>query len=181
MNCIATRLPYRQTNAFSRIALDYIDQSAGLQPFYQHPVSVRGIQDAVTARKQFRTDRVALVHQLREQYRSVEAGEKVLRNIESLLAEDTFTITTAHQNNIFTGPLYFIYKIVHAIKLADHLNTIQPGQHFVPVFYIGSEDADLEELNHIWLNGEKLVWDTKQTGAVGRMIIDEALLSLLTE
>jgi uncharacterized protein YllA (UPF0747 family) len=70
------------------------------------------------------------------------------------MSEDTFTITTAHQNNIFTGPLYFIYKILHAIKLADHLNTIIPEHKFVPLFYIGSEDADLEELNHISVDGK---------------------------
>jgi len=78
----------------------------------------------------------------------------VKKNIEALLSEDTFTITTAHQNNLFTGPLYFIYKIVHAIKLADHLKDSLPGQNFVPVFYIGSEDADMDELNHISLDSE---------------------------
>ncbi|MBK8141934.1 MAG: bacillithiol biosynthesis BshC [Chitinophagaceae bacterium] len=101
-------------------------------------------------------------------------------NIDSLLSADTFTITTAHQNNIFTGPLYFIYKIVHAIKLADTLKVSLPQYNFVPVFYIGSEDADLDELNHIHLGGEKLVWVTKQTGAVGRMRVDKELLKLIT-
>ena len=42
-------------------------------------------------------------------------------------------------------------------------------KHFVPVFFMGSEDADLDELGHVWLGGDKLVWDTKQTGSVGRM------------
>ncbi|MBK8141474.1 MAG: bacillithiol biosynthesis BshC [Chitinophagaceae bacterium] len=54
---------------------------------------------------------------------------------------------------------------MHAIKLADSLKISLPQYNFVPVFYIGSEDADLDELNHIHLGGEKLVWNTKQTGA----------------
>ena len=179
MNWIATRLPYRQTNAFTRIALDYIDQAEALKPFYLHAPSLQGLQKAISDRKNTITNREVLVEQLRQQYRETDTNEKVKQNIESLLSPDTFTITTAHQNNIFTGPLYFIYKILHAIRLADQLNETWPGQHFVPVYYIGSEDADLEELNHTWLNGEKLVWNTSQTGAVGRMIIDQPLITLI--
>jgi bacillithiol synthase len=179
MNWIATRLPYRQTNAFTRIALDYIDQAEALKPFFLHPPSLQGLQKAISERKKTSTNRQVLVEQLRQQYVGIDTNEKVKQNIESLLSPDTFTITTAHQNNIFTGPLYFIYKILHAIKLADQLNETWPEQHFVPVYYIGSEDADLEELNHTWLNGEKLVWNCSQTGAVGRMVIDQQLISLI--
>ncbi len=179
MDCISTRLPYRQTGAFSKIALDYIDQAAALKPFYSNPPTLQGIQKAIEDRKQFIVNRELLVQELKKQYEGVDTSEKVKANIDSLLSADTFTITTAHQNNIFSGPLYFIYKIVHAIKLADHLKTLLPNQHFVPVFYIGSEDADLEELNHIHLGGEKLVWETKQTGAVGRMKVDKELVKLI--
>lgn len=179
MNFTATRLPYRQTNAFSRIALDYIDQSDELKSFFAHPPSLQGVQKAIEARKQFNTDRKTLVQELTKQYEGIETSDKVKQNINALLSEETFTVTTAHQNNLFTGPLYFIYKIIHAIKLADHLNTTISQQRFVPVFYIGTEDADMEELNHTWLGGEKLVWETKQTGAVGRMRIDKALLKLI--
>ena len=150
-----------------------------MKPFFIHPPTLQGMQKAIEARKQFSTNREVLVEELKKQYKGVEASDKVKKNIESLLSEDTFTITTAHQNNIFTGPLYFIYKIVHAIKLADHLKTSLPKQNFVPVFYIGSEDADLDELNHIYLGGEKLVWKTKQTGAVGRMKVDKGLIRLI--
>src|SRR5439155_6237894 len=101
------------------------------------------------------------------------------KNIDALLSTDTFTVTTAHQPNILTGPLYFIYKILHAIKLAEHLKTSLPQYHFVPVYYMGSEDADLDELGHIHLDGKKMNWNTKQTGAVGRMKVDAAFLQLM--
>ncbi|MDZ4794626.1 MAG: bacillithiol biosynthesis cysteine-adding enzyme BshC [Bacteroidota bacterium] len=179
MKCISTRLPYRQTGAFSKIALDYIDQAVALKSFFAHTPSLQGIQKAIEARKQFPTNRELLVQELKKQYQGVDSSDKIKQNIESLLSADSFTITTAHQNNIFTGPLYFIYKIVHAIKLADQLNELLPGQHFVPVYYIGSEDADLDELNHIYLGGEKLTWQTKQTGAVGRMKVDKELVKMI--
>ena len=84
---------------------------------------------------------------LKTQYGDLLKG-KLAENIDALLSPDTFTITTAHQPNIFTGPLYFIYKILHAIRLAAHLQNSLPQYRFVPVYYMGSEDADLEELNH---------------------------------
>ncbi len=179
MDCSSTRLPYRQTNSFSKTVLDYLDHTEGLRPFYAHTPTLQGIQKAINARKQFATNREVLVQELKKQYKGVEASDKVKSNIESLLSTDTFTITTAHQNNIFTGPLYFIYKIIHAIKLAGHLKISLPVYNFVPVFYIGSEDADLDELNHIHLGGQKLTWNTKQTGAVGRMKVDKELIKLI--
>ncbi len=179
MDCSATRIPYRQTNSFSKTVLDYLDHVEDIKPFYAHPPTLQGIKKAIEERKQFNTNRALLVHELKKQYNGVASSETVEKNIDSLLSKDTFTITTAHQNNIFTGPLYFIYKIVHAIKLADQLKQSLPGNHFVPVFYIGSEDADLDELNHVSIGGEKLQWNTKQTGAVGRMKVDKELVQLI--
>src|SRR5690606_32503769 len=85
------------------------------------------------------------------------------------------------QPNLFTGHLYFIYKILHIIKLSNELTESLSGYHFVPVFFMGSEDADLEELNHIVLEGREYKWLTNQTGAVGRMKIDAGLIKLIDE
>ena len=70
-------------------------------------------------------------------------------------------------------------KLLHAISLAESLNKQMPDDHFVPVFYIGSEDNDLDELSQLNLDGQKLRWETKQTGAVGRMKVDKGLIALI--
>ena len=169
MDCNSTSLPYEQIGFFSRIIVDYLKESDQLKPFYQHPASLDGLRESVAARKNFPTDRKKLVEVLGRQYALAGPSEKVMANIARLRDENTFTIVTAHQPNIFTGYLYFIYKILHVIRLADLLHKEIPGCSFVPVFYMGSEDADLDELGNISMNGEKIVWDTKQKGAVGRM------------
>jgi bacillithiol biosynthesis cysteine-adding enzyme BshC len=180
MSFQATRISYRQTQAFSKIALDYVEQSPQLKPFYEFRPELEGIRTAISQRNQFPvTARQTLVDVLQSQYEGISLPGKLKDNISSLLSPGTFTVTTAHQNNLFTGPLYFIYKILHAIRLADYLNDSIPANHFVPVFYIGSEDADREELNHIWLGGQKREWNMQQRGAVGRMIIDKALIELI--
>ncbi|HEX5654503.1 MAG TPA: bacillithiol biosynthesis BshC, partial [Chitinophagaceae bacterium] len=167
MDCISTRLPYRQTGAFSKIALDYIDQDARLKPFIANPPTLRGFEKAIEQRKTFSTNRDILVTALKKQYAAHNPHEAVSRNIDALASSNSFTITTAHQNNLFTGPLYFIYKILHVIRLSEYLTSSMPSYKFIPVFYMGTEDADLDELNHIYLDKEKLVWQTRQTGAVG--------------
>ncbi|MBL7744272.1 MAG: bacillithiol biosynthesis cysteine-adding enzyme BshC [Chitinophagaceae bacterium] len=178
MDCTATRLPYRQTGSFTKIVTDYIDQAASLAPFYTYAPAFSSIQKAIEARKIYSTNRKVLVTELKKQYGDLLTG-KTSANIDALLSDDTFTVTTAHQPNILTGPLYFIYKILHAIKLAEHLKTSFPRYNFVPVYYMGSEDADLDELGYINLDGKKIKWETKQTGAVGRMTIDKDFLQVI--
>ena len=173
MDCTATSIPYRQTGYFTNIINDYIERSPRLEPFYEHPVSMEGILQAIKDRQGFNTDRTALVEALHEQYKSLDMPDAVKANIEKLLDDHTFTLVTAHQPHIFTGHLYFIYKIVHVIRLADELNRNLPGHHFVPVYYMGCEDADLDELGKIYIDGEEIKWPTKQQGAVGRMTTKE--------
>lgn len=178
MDCRAQRIPYRQTGAFSRLANDYIDQQPSLLPFFEHAPTIQGVKAAIEARKTQPVQRDVLADELLLSYRDV-LNDKIRAQIESLRAPNTFTITTAHQPNILTGPLYFLYKIAHTIRLADHLNSLMQDYHFVPVYYMGSEDADLDELGHIHLDGIKYTWDTKQRGAVGRMKVDKPFLQLL--
>ena len=169
MDCTATSISYRQTGYFTNIINDYIERAPQLEPYYVHPVSMDGIHQAIKERQSFQTNRGLLVEALHEQYNSVNASDAVKANIEKLSDDHTFTLVTAHQPHIFTGHLYFIYKIVHVIKLADELNRTLPGNHFVPVYYMGSEDADLDELGKIYIGGEEIKWATTQQGAVGRM------------
>lgn len=169
MNCEPIRLPYSGTGYFSRIVTDYIGDAETLRPFYGHRPAKAGILAAIEERRKFPQQRALLVEALETQYKGVPASQTVLANIRALANDNSFTVTTAHQPAIFTGTLYFIYKILHVIRLAEWLKKEIPGNHFVPVYYMGSEDADLDELGNIWLNGEKISWPTNQKGAVGRM------------
>lgn len=169
MDCIPHYIPYQSTHSFRGITLDYILADEKLKSFYEHPVSIEGIKASIEARQKFPTNRRLLADQLEKQYEGISIHEKTQSNIRSLEKENCFTICTAHQPNLFTGYLYFVYKILHVIKLSDELNRQFPGKRFVPVFFLGSEDNDLAELNRIRLGGEPLIWETQQQGAVGRM------------
>jgi len=163
-------LPYSDTGSFSRLVTDYLSADNKLNDFYQFAPNANGLKKAIEERAKFPVNRVVLVETLEKQYNHLDRHENVNRNLALLANENTFTVCTAHQPNLLTGYLYFIYKILHAIKLADVLKQENPDKHFVPVYYMGSEDNDLEELGTFRYEGQKYIWQgSGQTGAVGRM------------
>lgn len=169
MDCKTELIDYADTGYFSPLILDYLKEDPKLRPFYKYPPNNPDFQEAIHARKTFPTNRTLLVNEIKNIYRDIKQDKKVIVNIELLADENTFTICTAHQPNLFTGYLYFIYKILHAIKLASFLKKQYPQYNFVPVYYMGSEDNDLEELGTVHIDGKTFQWQTSQTGAVGRM------------
>jgi bacillithiol biosynthesis cysteine-adding enzyme BshC len=175
----ATQIPYQATGLFSQLVRDYVDAKGTAHEFVAYEPNFKGVQKAIAARKGYEVNRPLLVEVLKAQYATVPSTKAVNENVNSLLAENTFVVTTAHQPNIFTGPLYFFYKIIHAIQLAADLKKQFPENNYVPVYYMGSEDADIDEVGSFYLGGNKLQWPTNQTGAIGRMKVDDALMSLL--
>ncbi len=90
-------------------------------------------------------------------------------NIQLLKDANTFTITTGHQLNLFTGPLYFIYKIASTINLCKQLKNEFPDHNFVPIYWMATEDHDFEEINYFNFKGKKVKWNKESFGPVGRL------------
>jgi len=164
----AKYISYQQTNSFSPIVLDYIQGNETLKPFYKYPTNLSGFASAIKDRPVL-ANRQVLVDVLKKQYANIQSSALVRSNIELLADEKTFTITTGHQLNLFTGPLYFIYKIVTTINLAKELKAAHPEYNFIPVYWMATEDHDFEEINHIKLEDKKLVWETNAAGATGKI------------
>jgi bacillithiol biosynthesis cysteine-adding enzyme BshC len=175
----ATQIPYHATGLFSQLVRDYIDTKGTAMDFVAYTPNFEGVQNAIAVRKGFNVNRPLLVDVLKAQYANLTPTAAVEQNVALLIQDNTYVITTAHQPNIFTGPLYFFYKIIHAIQLAADLKKRFPENNYVPVYYMGSEDADIDEVGSFYLGGDKMQWETKQTGAIGRMKVDDALVNLL--
>ena len=187
MRCI--NIPLVQTGQIYKLSADYISGNESLKNLFDFEADLSGVASAIEKRKSYPVNRQILVEALKQQYSGYfdqKETKQVGNNIQSLLHENTFTITTGHQLNIFTGPLYFIYKIASAISYAQVLNKQYSQYHFVPVYWMATEDHDLEEINHFHIWGKTLKWDEITSGATGRMsphsmseVIDE-LGSLMT-
>ncbi len=161
------KFDFKDTSLFSQLFIDYVNKNPSLKPYFNNFPDDEGFLNQIKTRKLSQHNRAVLADQLALQYKNPDSI--VSNNIESLRDEKTFTITTGHQLNIFTGPLYFIYKIITVINACKELHAKHPSYKFVPVYWMASEDHDFEEISYFKMLGEKYTWETDQTGAVGRM------------
>jgi bacillithiol biosynthesis cysteine-adding enzyme BshC len=186
-------MPYKTTNIslsgtgqFPQLLIDYITGEPTLTEFYTYAPSASSFGAAMADRASKPLNRALLSEVILDQYSSrMKAAPADLRatnsNIELLADDRTFTVCTGHQLCLFTGPLYFIYKIITTINLAEELKSNYPDNNFVPVYWMASEDHDFEEIRSVHLFGKTLSWDHPEAkGAVGRL--DTAsLTAMLTE
>ncbi|MBS1487653.1 MAG: bacillithiol biosynthesis cysteine-adding enzyme BshC [Bacteroidetes bacterium] len=173
-------LPLRETHSFSSFFLDYISQHHTLENFYHRFPNIQNFEGQIAEKKSFSgQNRTTLCQSLQQQYEGIKVLPAVESNLSSLKDSKTFTVTTGHQLCIMTGPLYFIYKIVTVINACKKLKAHYPDYHFVPVYWMASEDHDYDEIKSFRLNGKKYSWETQQTGAVGRF--DPKSLAILID
>ncbi|QMU27273.1 bacillithiol biosynthesis cysteine-adding enzyme BshC [Adhaeribacter radiodurans] len=164
-----SQIDYSATHSFSPLVIDYLQQNKNLAPFYHRFPAPENFEQQI-AEKQFSAkQRALLCEELEKQFALLpDVHANVRKNLDLLKQPNTFTITTGHQLSIFTGPLYFIYKIITAIKTAHQLKEQYPDYNFVPVYWMASEDHDFAEINHFTLFSKAYSWETDQKGAVGR-------------
>ncbi|MDY2587214.1 bacillithiol biosynthesis cysteine-adding enzyme BshC [Winogradskyella aquimaris] len=168
-------IPYRATNYFSDFICDYLDQNPELKALYNRFPTLENFKAQIEEKSKsghLEHSRKVLFETLTNQYTNYKTSEITLNNIESLKSENTFTITTGHQLNLFTGPLYFLYKIISTINLTEQLKSEYPDYNFVPVYWMASEDHDFDEINYFNFKGKKIQWNSSQTGAVGHFNTD---------
>jgi len=164
-------LPYSQTGYFSSLICDYLDRKEILKPFYHRtPDWEHFSAQAKEKSGSFNTAaRTVLRDRVDAQCAGLELSKATQNNIKELESANTFTVTTGHQLNLFTGPLYFLYKIFTVINLAESLNKRYPEFKVVPVFWMATEDHDFEEINFFKFGHRKISWDGDSGGAVGRI------------
>lgn len=114
-----------------------------------------------------------LAGNLERQLAHLELSSKQNENIDHLRLSNTFTITTGHQLNLFSGPVFFVYKILQTIKTCTYLKENFPEFNFVPVYWMASEDHDFAEINHFKTENNFYEINEKSGGPVGRIEIND--------
>lgn len=173
-------IPFSSVPQISFKDAAYATANPALRPFYKYDVRPEVFAEVIRDKQQDAIDRNLLVQVLEEQYAPLETTDLVKNHIRELLDPRTFTVTTAHQPALFTGPLYYIYKIFSTINLAEQLRVWYPDFKFVPVFVNGAEDHDFEEINHTYIFGKKITWETEAGGPTGALATS-SLLPLLDQ
>ena len=180
-----TQIPFKKTGFFSDMMIDYLDENSRLKPFYNNFPNTKGFYNQIEEKKKsFRLqNRIVLSDALKNQYKGFAISDKTQENIDLLKKQNTFTVTTGHQLNLFTGPLYFLYKIISTINLAEELSEKFPENQFIPVYWMATEDHDFDEINYFNFDGKKVLWNRKDGGAVGRFSTEglEQVFNVFTE
>ena len=175
------KLKIKELQPFPRLLRDYLNGKEDLSFLFETEMSDTGLLQSLDSKMANYTHRALFSKVVDANYTFKYGTEpKELENIEALKTEG-FAITTAHQPNLFLGPFYTITKAISTISIANRLNNIQKKKHIVPVFVIGSEDHDKEEILETNLFGKKYRWNTAQKGSVGSMIVEEDLILVLQE
>src|SRR5690606_37987505 len=178
-------ITFQNSGYFTEIIVDYLNQSEKVKPYYKHFPTLENFQLQIDEKQNYSPEnREVLTQALQQQYEGFTVSEATQKNIDLLGEKQTFTITTGHQLSLFTGHLYFVYKIISVIKLCEQLKEKYPNNDFVPVYWMATEDHDFEEINHFLLHEKKIVWNKPSGGAVGEFDTDglnEVLKVLSTE
>ena len=165
------QLPFEKTGFFSKTMLDYLAKKESIKPFYHNYPDLVGFRNQLEEKeKSFNLEsRNVLSKSLEKQYQGFDLSEATQNNIKLLKQKNTFTVTTGHQLNLFTGPLYFLYKIFSTINLAEEISKKFPTKNIVPVYWMATEDHDFEEINYFNFQEKKVQWNLESGGAVGRL------------
>src|SRR6202521_5389608 len=153
MDCRA--LTFRQLPHQPKLFLEYLDHFDRVKAFYIHPPPIRAAT-RVARKLDFpreRREEVAVL--LREQNVTLGAGAETLANLERL-EKGAVAVVTGQQVGLFSGPAYSVYKALMAAQIAEELT--RGGIPAVPVFWMATEDHDLEEVRHAtWFDQGKLM------------------------
>jgi bacillithiol biosynthesis cysteine-adding enzyme BshC len=164
-------ISYQNSGYFTPLMNDYLNQKSSLEALYNHFPTIENFEKQLIEKQQNYNSkrREILVSILNKQYQSLTISDLTKNNIALLLEENSFTITTGHQLNLFTGPLYFLYKIISTINLTKELKSKYPTYNFVPIYWMATEDHDFEEINYFNFKGKKFQWNRESLGPVGRV------------
>jgi bacillithiol biosynthesis cysteine-adding enzyme BshC len=188
------KISFVDTHFFSKLIDDYVNKHPFLMKFVAYEPDLKSFEKAIEDRQKFPVNRTLLASVIGRQYKEttlvneLEETDPVSLHISSLHDNNTFTVTTGHQLNILTGPLYFIYKLLSTVKLTHALKEKYPAFNFIPIYWMASEDHDFAEIQSVSIDGKISKWETQQKGATGRFtlenfneVLDHAINSMYKE
>jgi len=166
---------FRQLPHQPKLFLSYLDEFEKVKTFYEHPPTLEAVKRAVREIAYPSERRTEVTSILRNQNAAFGAGANTEANLERL-AKGAVAVVSGQQVGLFGGPAYSVYKALTAIQISEELTA--SGTEAVPVFWMATEDHDLEEVRRAtWFDGGKLLrfemqQETGQAGKpVGRILL----------
>lgn len=145
-------LPFSQIPHTTKLFADYLSWTPKVQPFYARPPHfMQWLKEETSAVRYADKRRERVANVLERQNKAWGASPKTLENIRRFRS-GALAAVTGQQVGLFGGPLFSLFKALTAVKIAEEAN--KSGIECVPVFWIATQDHDLEEVNHVYLPGQ---------------------------
>src|SRR5215472_3226978 len=153
MDCRA--LEFSQLPHQPKLFLAYVEKFEKVKGFYAHPPTMEAVTKANRKLDYPEERRREVAAILGKQNAELGASAETNANIERLV-NGAVAVASGQQVGLFGGPAYAIYKALTAIQIAEELT--RGGLDAVPVFWMATEDHDLEEVRHTsWFDAGKLI------------------------
>ncbi|WP_343681162.1 bacillithiol biosynthesis cysteine-adding enzyme BshC [Chryseobacterium arthrosphaerae] len=167
------KISFNDIESIPQLVKDFLDQK--IEGFENTTFSVEHFRQQIHVKKDSFTSekRELLFNVMSGQLADLSLSSKQKENLDYLKLPDTFTITTGHQLNLFSGPVFFVYKILQTVKTCTYLKEYFPDFNFVPVYWMASEDHDFAEINHFKTESNYYETREKSGGPVGRIEISD--------
>jgi bacillithiol biosynthesis cysteine-adding enzyme BshC len=165
-----------------QILRDYLQNYEKVSAFYQHQPTVESILAAAKNLRFPEQRRKDVAAVLRQQNQLLGSGAKTAANLERL-ANGAVAVVSGQQVGLFGGPAYSFYKAIAAIRIARELT--EQGVDAVPVFWMATEDHDLDEVRHVefFRDGRLVKFELPGGGGngapVGRITVGEEVATLV--
>ncbi len=164
---IIDRIPFSHLNQLQVSDKTYQTHAETFSDFYRWHPNYESFGDIIQNKQFPQEKRDLLCKVLVGQYTKLNLQDRFVQ-IQKLKQSNCFTLVSAHQPCLMGGPLYVFIKIANTIHLCNRLKKDFPSFEFIPVYWMGSEDHDIDELNHVWIQGNKIQWNQDQNNAIGR-------------
>jgi bacillithiol synthase len=144
MSCIST--PYRRLPHQPKLFLRLLDDFSSVANFYAHEMSLEAIKQHAQSLDFPADRRKAVTEVLRGTNAALGSGEATRRNLDRF-ENGAVAVVSGQQVGLFGGPAFAFYKALSAIRIAEELT--EAGIPAVPVFWMATEDHDLDEIRHV--------------------------------
>ena len=145
-----TCIPYTDLPHCSRLFADYLYDYPRVSEFYAfNPLEEESFPRAARLLQYGDALRKSVTEILEEQNRRFSVGEASRENLRRLAKPGCYAVVTGQQTGLFSGPAFTFYKALTAIQLSRTLT--ERGLEAVPVFWLATEDHDLAEVNHCYV------------------------------
>ena len=185
------RLSFSQLDGFPALFQDYCSRFEAVAEFFsgnfRDPEARRGAVERTLAKPR---DRETLVEVLLEQNERWGLDERTRQNIEALRRPDSSVVITGQQVGIFLGPIYTVLKTITTLQLSEQLSR-EVSRPVVPVFWLGAEDHDFDEMAGVMLLRQNQAVDVRygreaagadeKAGPVGRIVMNDEIRRLVDQ